>query len=102
VPEFITPTIGFASETIEHGRYHIKIFDLGGGANIRNIWPSYYAEVCFYFIIYFFLLFYFLFVFHFSLFFIIYFFFVILFYVYFIIFIFHYCYLFYLFTYKDL
>lgn len=45
VPEFITPTIGFASETIEQGKYHIKIFDLGGGANIRSIWSSYYAEI---------------------------------------------------------
>lgn len=45
VPEFITPTIGFASETIEQGNYHIKIFDLGGGGNIRSIWSSYYAEI---------------------------------------------------------
>lgn len=45
VPEFITPTIGFASEAIEQGPYHIKIFDLGGGANIRSIWPSYFAEI---------------------------------------------------------
>jgi len=43
--EFIAPTIGFASEVIKQGSNTIKLYDLGGGANIRGIWPRYYAEL---------------------------------------------------------
>lgn len=43
--EFIAPTIGFASEVVTQGSHTIKIYDLGGGANIRGIWPRYYAEL---------------------------------------------------------
>lgn len=43
--EFIAPTIGFSSDVIKHGAHTIKVYDLGGGANIRGIWPRYYAEL---------------------------------------------------------
>jgi len=45
IQEFVAPTIGFSSEIIKQGRLTLKVFDLGGGANIRGIWPRYYAEL---------------------------------------------------------
>jgi len=41
----VTPTWGFASESIIDGKYKLDIYDLGGGRNIRKIWERYYAEV---------------------------------------------------------
>nr|QXF29050.1 Arl13 [Gefionella okellyi] len=43
--EMVTPTWGFASETIEHGKYTLTFFDLGGGKSLRGIWPRYFSEV---------------------------------------------------------
>eukprot|EP00002_Diphylleia_rotans_P007328 TRINITY_DN1685_c0_g1_i6.p1 TRINITY_DN1685_c0_g1~~TRINITY_DN1685_c0_g1_i6.p1 ORF type:complete len:392 (+),score=83.44 TRINITY_DN1685_c0_g1_i6:130-1305(+) len=45
VPENITPTWGFMSEEMNHGKHKLTLFDLGGGKNIRGIWQNYYAEV---------------------------------------------------------
>jgi len=45
IQEFVTPTIGFSSEVIKQGPTTIKVFDLGGGASIRGIWPRYYSEL---------------------------------------------------------
>lgn len=43
--EFIAPTVGFSSEVIKQDPYTIKVYDLGGGVNIRGIWPRYYSEL---------------------------------------------------------
>jgi len=45
IEEFVAPTIGFSSEVIKQGATTIKVFDLGGGASIRGIWPRYYSEL---------------------------------------------------------
>ena len=43
--EGLQPTVGFsASDTTWKGN-HIKLYDLGGGPRIRDIWARYYAEV---------------------------------------------------------
>ena len=39
------PTVGYSSRRIVKGRYNILLMDLGGGPDIRGIWPKYYAEV---------------------------------------------------------
>ncbi|VDI22948.1 ADP-ribosylation factor-like protein 13B [Mytilus galloprovincialis] len=39
------PTVGFTSESLTLDHYEIKIFDLGGGKNIRRIWKEYFVEV---------------------------------------------------------
>ena len=39
------PTVGFVSENLILDNYDIKIFDLGGGKKIRNIWKQYFVEV---------------------------------------------------------
>jgi signal recognition particle receptor subunit beta len=39
------PTVGFISENLILDNYDIKIFDLGGGKKIRNIWKQYFVEV---------------------------------------------------------
>ncbi len=48
----MTPTMGFDStETttgalgLNGGRFTLRVFDLGGGRNIRRVWKSYLAEV---------------------------------------------------------
>ncbi|KAH3763345.1 Arf/Sar family protein [Pelomyxa schiedti] len=45
IKEFVTPTVGFASENMRVSGYTVKLFDLGGCENFRGIWPRYYAEV---------------------------------------------------------
>ncbi|XP_078699061.1 uncharacterized protein LOC144926304 [Branchiostoma floridae x Branchiostoma belcheri] len=43
-PEGVAATVGFSSQEFKIGRYDITTLDLGGGKNIRGIWPRYYAE----------------------------------------------------------
>nr|XP_039264453.1 LOW QUALITY PROTEIN: ADP-ribosylation factor-like protein 13B [Styela clava] len=40
----VAPTMGFSSVDLRSGKFNIKIFDLGGGAKIRDIWHNYMAE----------------------------------------------------------
>jgi ADP-ribosylation factor-like protein 13B len=40
------PTVGVRFDNKwEAGKFKLEVFDLGGGAKIRKIWDSYYAEV---------------------------------------------------------
>lgn len=39
------PTVGFSSLDVGLEHYEIKIFDLGGGHKIRDIWKQYFVEV---------------------------------------------------------
>ncbi|KAF0980817.1 hypothetical protein FDP41_013300 [Naegleria fowleri] len=39
------PTVGFNRETLKHQHYEITYFDVGGGANIRSIWPNYFPSI---------------------------------------------------------
>ena len=39
------PTVGFNREVLKHEHYEITYFDVGGGANIRAIWPNYFPSV---------------------------------------------------------
>ena len=41
----ITATIGFSNSSFSLHRFHVSLFDVGGGARIRAIWKNYYAEV---------------------------------------------------------
>ena len=41
----ITPTVGFLNSSFSLYRFHVTLFDVGGGARIRSIWKNYYAEV---------------------------------------------------------
>lgn len=38
------PTVGFSVINLKYYDYSIKIFDLGGGPNIRGIWHKYFAD----------------------------------------------------------
>lgn len=40
----VAPTIGFQSYDLHTNNFAVKIFDLGGGGNIRGIWRNYLAE----------------------------------------------------------
>lgn len=40
----VVPTIGFLQAKFTFERSEVTLFDLGGGAKIRSIWHSYYAE----------------------------------------------------------
>lgn len=39
------PTVGFSVINLKYLKYEVNIFDLGGGPNIRGIWPKYFANV---------------------------------------------------------
>lgn len=39
------PTIGFSVIELKFRQYEVKIFDLGGGPNIRGIWHKYFVDV---------------------------------------------------------
>lgn len=39
------PTIGFSMIHLNYGKYDVKIYDLGGGSNIRGIWNEYFSYV---------------------------------------------------------
>lgn len=40
----ITPTVGFLNSSFSLHRFHVTLYDVGGGAKIRSIWKNYYAE----------------------------------------------------------
>ena len=39
------PTVGYSTRTLAVGRYNILLTEVGGGKNIRGIWPKYFAQV---------------------------------------------------------
>ncbi|KAL1516648.1 hypothetical protein ABEB36_000532 [Hypothenemus hampei] len=39
------PTVGFSVIDLKYLHYDVKIFDLGGGSNIRGIWHKYFTDV---------------------------------------------------------
>jgi ADP-ribosylation factor-like protein 13B len=39
------PTIGFNKEEFTFKNYDIRMFDLGGGRRIRDIWKEYLSEI---------------------------------------------------------
>lgn len=39
------PTVGFSVVNLKYMKYDVNIFDLGGGPNIRGIWPKYFVNV---------------------------------------------------------
>jgi hypothetical protein len=41
----VTPTVGFANQTVKQGKLALTVYDLGGGKTFRGIWKHYYAEV---------------------------------------------------------
>lgn len=41
----VAPTIGFSSADFKFEKYDVKLFDLGGGKRIRNIWEQYLFEI---------------------------------------------------------
>ena len=43
--EGLTPTIGFVNSNLDIGSYDVTLYDLGGGARVRNIWKNYYSAV---------------------------------------------------------
>lgn len=43
--EEMIPTFGFSKSNAALGKHRLRIFDVGGGAGIRGIWQSYYADV---------------------------------------------------------
>lgn len=48
-PDEVVPTVGFSIVNLSCLNYIVKIFDLGGGSNIRGIWHRYFVDVSFYF-----------------------------------------------------
>ncbi|XP_057671846.1 ADP-ribosylation factor-like protein 13B isoform X1 [Diorhabda carinulata] len=38
------PTVGFSVLNLKYANYAVKIFDLGGGPNIRDIWQEYFVN----------------------------------------------------------
>jgi len=43
---FVVPTVGFSAPlTIPLHGFRLTLYDLGGGARIRAVWPSYFADV---------------------------------------------------------
>lgn len=45
--ETVVPTIGFSVIDLTFRDYKVKVFDLGGGQDIRGIWPQYFVDVSF-------------------------------------------------------
>ena len=41
----VTSTIGFTVVEFPFEKANIKLFDLGGGKNFRDVWKSYFSEV---------------------------------------------------------
>ncbi|KAL0245854.1 hypothetical protein GEMRC1_007071 [Eukaryota sp. GEM-RC1] len=41
----VVPTVGFDTSTINYGSNSVSLYDLGGGARIRDIWQYYFAQV---------------------------------------------------------
>eukprot|EP00050_Salpingoeca_kvevrii_P021692 m.114250 g.114250 ORF g.114250 m.114250 type:complete len:492 (-) comp9442_c0_seq5:229-1704(-) len=44
-PALVRPTVGFGNVEFGFKRRNLTVFDLGGGARIRDIWGRYYAEI---------------------------------------------------------
>lgn len=42
--EHTRPTIGFDLSSCSIENFNLKLYDIGGGVNIRDIWPHYYAD----------------------------------------------------------
>lgn len=42
----VVPTVGFSVVNLSYLNYIVKVFDLGGGPNIRGIWHKYFVDVC--------------------------------------------------------
>ncbi|XP_047107049.1 ADP-ribosylation factor-like protein 13B isoform X2 [Schistocerca piceifrons] len=40
----VLPTVGFSSASLKYKGYNVKIYDLGGGRQIRGIWPKYFMD----------------------------------------------------------
>lgn len=57
--ENITPTQGFNLKTVEHSKYQLNCWDLGGQQSIRQYWKFFIFLINFYYFLYFFLSFYF-------------------------------------------
>ncbi|XRB00170.1 ADP-ribosylation factor-like protein 13B [Pycnococcus provasolii] len=45
VGDTVAPTMGFQKASVTTGRFHVDVYDLGGGKRIRGIWKEYTAEV---------------------------------------------------------
>lgn len=43
------PTVGFSTIKLKYSNMKITIYDLGGGPDIRGIWPRYFVDVSFLF-----------------------------------------------------
>jgi ADP-ribosylation factor-like protein 13B len=43
--ENVVPTIGFRIVTFNYKSCSIKLYDIGGGPQIRALWPKYYGDV---------------------------------------------------------
>lgn len=41
----VVPTVGFSVATLRKKTCRVSMYDLGGGPQIRDIWPRYYADV---------------------------------------------------------
>ncbi|KAK5640165.1 hypothetical protein RI129_010976 [Pyrocoelia pectoralis] len=41
----VVPTVGLSVTYLKYNDYTIKVFDLGGGPNIRGIWKRYFVDV---------------------------------------------------------
>lgn len=41
----VVPTVGFSVVNLYYKKYKVKVFDLGGGSNIRGIWHRYFVDV---------------------------------------------------------
>lgn len=42
----VHPTMGFSRAELNVKKYKLTVYDLGGSQRIRDIWPTYFAEVC--------------------------------------------------------
>ncbi|TGZ71268.1 hypothetical protein CRM22_002742 [Opisthorchis felineus] len=43
--DLVAPTVGFDRIEFSNGKFHVNLYDLGGGRTIRDIWKTYFAEV---------------------------------------------------------
>jgi len=41
----VMPTIGFAAYEMQQKSCNVSLYDVGGGARIRDIWKQYYSDV---------------------------------------------------------
>ena len=43
--EKVVPTIGFRTVAFNYKSFSIRLYDVGGGPQIRALWPKYYDDV---------------------------------------------------------